>query len=67
MSLHYGYSGGGGTCGCCCSYSAESYNTAFSYGYSHYDWGDCGASCAEGNSANMNANVATAISRATDG
>ena len=38
MSLHYGYSGGGGTCGCCCSYSAESYNTALSYGYSHYDW-----------------------------
>ena len=66
MSLHYGYSGGG-TCGCCCSYSAESYNTALSYGYSHYDWGDCGASCADGNSANMNANVATAISRATDG
>lgn len=32
MSLHYGYSGGGGTCGCCCSYSAESYNTALSYG-----------------------------------
>lgn len=26
MSLHYGYSGGGGTCGCCCSYSAESYS-----------------------------------------
>ena len=38
-----------------------------SYGYSHYDWGDCGASCTDGNSANMNANVATAISRATDG
>ena len=34
---------------------------------SHYDWGDCGASCTDGNSANMNANVATAISRATDG
>lgn len=67
MSLHYGYSGGGGTCGCCCSYSAESYNKALSYGYSHYDWGDCGASCTDGNSANMNANVATAISRATDG
>lgn len=67
MSLHYGYSGGGGTCGCCCSYSAESYNTALSYGYSHYDWGDWGASCTDGNSANMNANVATAISRATGG
>lgn len=67
MSLHYGYSGGGSTCGCCCSYSAESYNTALSYGYSHYDCGDCGASCTDGNSANMNANVATAISRATDG
>ena len=34
---------------------------------SHYDCGDCGASCTDGNSANMNANVATAISRATDG
>ena len=42
-------------------------NTALSYGYSHYDWGDCGASCTDGNSANMNANVATAISRATGG
>lgn len=25
--------------------------------------GDCGASCIDGNSANMNANLATAISR----
>ena len=49
------------------SLSWDSTNNLFSYGYSHYDWGDCGASCADGNSANMNANVATAISRATDG
>lgn len=32
MSLHYGNHGGGGNCGCCCSYQAESYNTANQYG-----------------------------------
>ena len=67
MSLHYGYSGGGGTCGCCCSYSAESYNTALSYVYIHDYFCDCFSRCADFNAANMNANVATAISRATGG
>lgn len=68
MSLHYGYSGGGGTCGCAAAIlPGELAISALSYGYSHYDWGDCGASCTDGNSANMNANVATAISRATSG
>lgn len=64
MSLHRGNHGGGGNCGCCCSYQAESYNTANQYGSNHdATGGDCGASCVDGNSANMNANLATAISR----
>lgn len=45
MSLHYGNHGGGGNCGCCCSYQAESYNTANQYGSNHdATGGDCGAS-----------------------
>ena len=60
MSNH----GGGGNCGCCCSYQAESFNTAGQYGLNNNaTGGDCGASCINGNSANMNANLATAISR----
>lgn len=67
MSLHFGNSAGGQFCGCCCSYSAESFNTASSSGRDHTApgglGGDCCASCANGDAANMNANLVTAINR----
>lgn len=63
--LGYGnINGGGGNCGCCCGYQAESFTTAQNSGRGDiHSAGSCCGSCQNGNSANLNANVATAVSR----
>lgn len=56
--------GGGGNCGCCCSYQAESFTSAQNNGRGDmYGAGSCCGSCQDYNTANLNANVATAIDR----
>ena len=53
---------GGGNCGCCCSYGAEGYTQAMSAGRGK-ESGSCAGSCIDGNTANLNANIATATGR----
>ena len=52
---------GGTRCGCLCSFQAEAYEQALAHG--HGIGGTCAGSCPNGNTATLNANIATAVDR----